>query len=90
MLAETADIICTALTKVGKASTSSLGFKPNQKYRDTLKVCTFFLRYYTDTATKALKVKKANAAKAAAVAEKKNKKTKHQTSDSDEGEVGSC
>ena len=88
MLAETADIICTALTKVGKASTSSLGFKPNQKYRDTLKVCTFFLRYYTDTATKALKVKKAEAAKAAAVAAKKTNRRK--PSNSDEDEVNAC
>ena len=77
--------------KVGKASSSSLGFKPNQKYRDTLKVCVFFLRYYTDTATKALKVEKDKAAKAAAVAtkKKKKKKSKIQVSDAEEDEV-SC
>ena len=91
-LAETAEILCTALMKVAKASSSSLGFKPNQKYRDTLKVCAFFLRYYTDTATKALKMKKARAAKAAAVATKKTKKKKNKTrtSDLEECEVAHC
>jgi len=76
ILAKTAEILCNTSTNMGKASTSSSsGFQPNQKYRDTLKVCSFFLRYYTHTATNALKVKKAEAAKNCSSGRKKNKQT---------------